>query len=91
MCDLLNLLVRCTQLAQVGRGYPCAKGYNPSESQWLPWKQVRLSQDTLRCIEGPGHSGGFLKRERERGGGGVTHPTGRLTKTAQESLTHLQT
>ena len=48
------------------RGYPCAKGYNSSASQWLSGEQVRLCSGHPKV-----HFGTIVEGSWGRGGGGV--------------------
>ena len=60
------------------RGYPCAKGYNSSASQWLSGEQVRLCPGHPKV-----HFGTILEGswgESGRGGGCTVCPPGSLTK-----------
>ena len=47
------------------RGYPCAKGYNSSASQWLSGEQVRLCSGHPKV-----HFGTKLEGSSGGGGGG---------------------
>ena len=47
------------------RGYPCAKGYNSSASQWLSGEQVRLCPGHPKV-----HFGTIAEGSLGRGGGG---------------------
>ena len=56
------------------RGYPCAKGYNSSASQWLSGEQVRLCSGHPKV-----HFGTIVEGSWRVGRGCTAGPTGSLT------------
>ena len=67
------------------RGYPCAKGYNSSTSQWLSGQQKRLCSRHPKVHFGTIVEGFWKGREGAAGGGGgggsTGGPTGSLTNS----------
>ena len=64
------------------RGYPCAKGYNSSASQWLSGEQVRLCSGHPKV-----HFGTIVEGSLGGGGGGgcTVGPPGSLTTISRQS------
>ena len=78
------------------RGYPCAKGYNSSASQWDSGEQMKLSSGhpTVHfgiIVEGSlGEGVGRVRGGGGRGGRCTVGPPGSLTNVVEKSAYNVQ-